>query len=360
RSAGSSFKPFIYSAAFDHGFTPASVVNDAPLVFPDVSRPNGLWTPSNDDDKFDGPIRLREALVRSRNLVSVRLLDAVGIRYVHEYATRFGFTAQQVPQNLSMALGTASVAPLAMARAYATFANGGFLVDPYFIAEIADRDGKVVFRADPARACRDCPRRLLEDSTAPTIVSAAASNSISLVSTANAADSVVATAAGEPRLAPRVIDARNAYLVTSLMRDVIRRGTGSGAGVLKRSDLAGKTGTTNEQRDAWFAGFNTRMATAAWVGFDDFSPLGRGEYGARASLPMWIDFMRVALRDVEEQPFDMPPGITSARVDRASGLLAPAGDPDSIIEYFRSEDVARLAARPDPQDEDQREAYDVF
>ena len=160
RSAGSSFKPFIYSAAFDHGFTPASVVNDAPLVFPDVSRPNGLWTPSNDDGKFDGPIRLREALVHSKNLVSVRLLDAIGVHYAHEYVTRFGFSAQQVPENLSMALGTAAVSPMSMARGYAVIANGGFLVDPYLIAEIDDRDGKVIYRAEPARACRDCPQRL--------------------------------------------------------------------------------------------------------------------------------------------------------------------------------------------------------
>jgi penicillin-binding protein 1A len=157
-----------------------------------------------------------------------------------------------------------------------------------------------------------------------------------------------------------VIDARNAYLVTSLMRDVIRRGTGAPALVLKRADIAGKTGTTNEHRDTWFSGFNARLVATAWVGFDDFSTLGRGEYGGKAALPAWIDYMREALRDTPEQPFDMPPGITTARVDRASGLLAPAGDPDSIIEYFRTEDVARLATRPDQQDEEQREAYDVF
>ena len=361
RSAGSSFKPFLYSAAFDHGFTPASVVNDAPLVFPDPSRPNGLWTPSNEDDKFDGPTRLREALVRSRNLVSVRLLDAVGVRYVHEYVTRFGFSPQQVPQNLSMALGTAAVAPLTMARGYAVFANGGFLVDPYLVSEITDRDGKVVYRADPVRACRDCPQRLYEDARMPTPRSTdQPPASVSLIGSAQAATTIASGEPDQARLAPRVLDARNAYLVSSLMRDVIRRGTGAAAMVLKRGDLAGKTGTTNEQRDAWFSGFNTRMAASAWVGFDDFSPLGRGEYGGRAALPMWIDYMRVALRDVPEQPFDMPAGVTTARVDRASGLLAPAGDPDSITEYFKTEDVARLATRPDQQDEEQREAYDVF
>ncbi len=361
RNPGSSFKPFLYSAAFEHGFTPASVINDAPLVFPDPSRPNGLWTPSNEDDKFDGPTRLREALVRSRNLVSVRLLDAVGVRYVHEYVTRFGFSPQQIPENLSMALGTAAAPPLAMARGYAVFANGGFLVEPYFISEIADRDGKVVYRADPVRACRDCPQRLLEETAgaAPAPVAPVAAPSLALIGSAQAA-SMEPAASGQPRLAPRVIDARNAYLVTSLMRDVIRRGTGSAALVLKRGDLAGKTGTTNEHRDTWFSGFNSRMVATAWVGFDDFSTLGRGEYGAKAALPVWIDFMREALRDTAEEPFDMPPGITTARIDRASGLLAPAGDPDSITEFFRTEDVARLATRRDLQEDDQREAYDVF
>ena len=357
RSAGSSFKPFIYSAAFDHGFTPASVVNDAPLVFPDVSRPNGLWTPSNDDGKFDGPIRLREALVKSKNLVSVRLLDAIGVRYAHEYVTRFGFSAQQVPENLSMALGTAAVSPLDMARGYAVLANGGFLVEPYFIAEIDDRDGKLIYRADPLRACRDCPQRLLEENSPSTAASDVPRSGFSPISSANASSTLPAA---EPRLAPRAIDARNAYLVTSLMRDVVRRGTGSGAMVLKRGDLAGKTGTTNEYRDAWFSGFNARVVATAWVGFDDFSSLGSREFGSKSALPIWIGFMRSALDGMEEQPFDMPPGITTARIDRDSGLLAAAGDPDSMIEYFKSEDVDRLAARPDSQEEEQREAYDVF
>ncbi|HET9034151.1 MAG TPA: penicillin-binding protein 1A [Dokdonella sp.] len=358
RSAGSSFKPFIYSAALDHGFTPASVINDAPLVFPDPSRPNGLWTPSNDDGKFDGPIRLREALVRSKNLVSVRLLDAIGVHYAHEYVTRFGFTPQQVPENLSMALGTAAVSPLAMARGYSVIANGGFLIDPYFISEIDDRDGNTIYRANPARACRDCPQRQLQeaqDSTASADESAAGFTPVAVAQAASTpADS------SQPRLAPRVMDASTVYLITSMMRDVVRRGTGSGAMVLKRHDLAGKTGTTNDYRDAWFSGFNAKIVATAWVGFDDFSSLGSREFGSRSALPIWIGFMRAALDGMEEQPFDMPPGITTARIDRDSGLLAPAGDPDSMIEYFKKEDVKQLAARPNQQNEEQREAYDVF
>jgi penicillin-binding protein 1A len=359
RSAGSSFKPFIYSAAFDHGFTPASVVNDAPLVFPDPSRPNGLWTPSNDDGKFDGPIRLREALVRSKNLVSVRLLDAIGVHYAHEYVGRFGFTSEQVPENLSMALGTAAVSPLAMARGYSVIANGGFLVDPYFITEIDDRDGKTLYRANPMRACRTCPERLLEDASTQGAPVNTSAPDFSAVTSANAASEVPPNPE-QLRLAPRVIDARNAFLVTSLMRDVVRRGTGSGAMVLKRNDLAGKTGTTNDYRDAWFSGFNAKVVATAWVGFDDFSSLGSREFGSKSALPIWIGFMRAALKDMDEQPFDMPPGITTARIDRDSGLLAPAGDPDSMVEFFKTEDVNQLATRPDQQSEEQREAYDVF
>ncbi|HVT32115.1 MAG TPA: penicillin-binding protein 1A [Rhodanobacteraceae bacterium] len=355
RSPGSGFKPFLYSAAFEHGFTPASVVNDAPLVFPDPSKPNGLWTPKNDDDTFQGPIRLREALVKSVNLVSVRVLDAIGLHYAREYITRFGFAPDQIPENLSMALGTASVSPLSMARGYAVFANGGFLVDPYFVREIDDRDGNVVYQANPAIACADCS----DNGGAGAPPATAAATSLNPIGTAKAA---ATPAPGQPHLAPRVIDARNAYLVTSLMRDVIRRGTGSAAMVLKRNDLAGKTGSTNDHRDAWFTGFDAKLVASCWVGFDDFGSLGRGEFGAKAALPIWIDFMRVALKDVPEQPFDMPPGISKVRIDPASGALAAAGDPGAILEVLKTEDVARLEAQP-PQEQqqgEQREAYDVF
>jgi penicillin-binding protein 1A len=354
RSPGSGFKPFLYSAAFEHGFTPASVVNDAPLVFPDPSKPNGLWTPKNDDDTFQGPIRLREALVKSVNLVSVRVLDAIGLHYAREYITRFGFLPDQIPENLSMALGTASVSPLSMARGYAVFANGGFLVDPYFVREIDDRDGNVVYQANPAIACSDCAG----SGVASAPPASAAATSLNPIGTAKAAATPVP---GQPHLAPRVIDARNAYLVTSLMRDVIRRGTGSAAMVLKRNDLAGKTGSTNDHRDAWFTGFNARLVASCWVGFDDFGSLGRGEFGAKAALPIWIDFMRLALKDVPEQPFDMPPGISKVRIDPSTGALAAAGDPGAILEVLKTEDVARLEAQP-PQERqgEQREAYDVF
>ncbi|HEX7112144.1 MAG TPA: penicillin-binding protein 1A [Mizugakiibacter sp.] len=369
RQPGSSFKPFLYSAAFEHGFTPASIVNDAPVVFPDPSRPGGVWTPSNDDDEFAGPMRLREALAQSKNLVSVRLLDAIGIRYAREYITRFGFPLDALPNNLSMALGTASVSPLAMARGYAVFANGGFLVDPYFVSEIDDRDGKVVYAANPARACRTCPERVLADAagkaapTAPTPAPHASAAALAPIGAAQAAPApALPAAAAGSRLAPRVIDVRNDYLVTSLMQSVIDHGTGAAAKVLGRKDLAGKTGTTNDHRDAWFSGFDTHLVATVWVGLDDFGSLGRGEFGAKAALPIWIDFMRTALAGVPESALPMPPGITTALINRDSGLLAAPGDPDAMPEIFRVEDLDRLRARGQEQNtqQEQQHPYDIF
>ncbi|MDR2012914.1 MAG: penicillin-binding protein 1A [Rhodanobacter sp.] len=364
RAPGSSFKPFLYSAAFDHGFTPASVLNDAPVQFPDPSRPDGVWTPKNDDDTFQGPIRLREALTKSVNLVSVRLLDAIGVRYAREYITRFGLTLEQIPESLSMALGTANVAPLTMARGYAVFANGGYLVDPYLIREIDDRDGNIIYQANPALACAACPQRRNEPNPPPTPAAENTANTSDPADTANAntpppPSSPPPPTPGQPHLAPRMIDVRNAYLVTSLMRDVIRRGTGAAAMTLKRNDLAGKTGSTNDHRDAWFTGFNAKLVVSCWVGFDDFGSLGRGEFGAKAALPIWIDFMRAALKGMPEQPFDMPPGVTRVRIDPASGLLAAADAPDAILEVMKTEDATRLAQAPNTDDK-QRDAYDVF
>ncbi|MBL8298033.1 MAG: penicillin-binding protein 1A [Rhodanobacteraceae bacterium] len=381
RQPGSSFKPFLYAAAFEHGFTPSSILNDAPLVFPDPSRPDGVWAPSNDDDKFEGPMRLREALIKSVNLISVRLLDAIGVRYAREFITRFGLPLEAMPENLSMSLGTASVAPLMMARGYSVFANGGMLVDPYFVANIRDRDGKEVYLAQAPRACRTCPERLLDDArlareALPTVAPAGSpqmlpaalpgsSPRFNPIRSANAAAVPVPAPAepGKPRLAPRTLDVRTAHLVTSLMRDVVRRGTGRAAMDLKRNDLAGKTGTTNEHRDAWFSGYNDHIVTSVWVGFDDFSSLGRGEFGAKAALPIWIDYMRVALDGKAETPFVPPPGISTARIDPATGYLASSDDSSAILEIFKSEDIERLSAPPpeaELDDGQQGEAYDIF
>lgn len=378
RQPGSGFKPFLYAAAFEHGFTPSSILNDAPLVFPDPSQPDGMWAPSNDDDKFEGPMRLREALVKSVNLISVRLLDAIGVRYAREFITRFGLPLESMPENLSMSLGTASVAPLMMARGYSVFANGGMLVDPYFVASIRDRDGKEIYVAQAPRACRNCPERLLDDARLAREAVPATMSNAALVETtpgasprfnpirsANAATVPAAVVAepGKPRLAPRTLDVRTAHLMTSLMRDVVRRGTGRAAMDLKRNDLAGKTGTTNEHRDAWFSGFNDQIVTSVWVGFDDFSSLGRGEFGAKAALPIWINYMRVALDGRAETPFVPPPGISTARIDPSTGYLASSDDSSSMLEIFKSEDIERLSAPPPDAalDEGQQgEAYDIF
>ena len=381
RQPGSSFKPFLYAAALDRGFTPATVINDAPIALPDVSRPDGIWAPKNDNNRFSGPTRMREALIKSINLVSVRLLDAVGVNYAREYTGRFGLSPEQVPANLSMALGTAAVSPLAMARGQAVFANGGYLVEPYLITQIDDRDMQPVYRANPRRACRQCPQRHEQDLAQGRAGTPALTNQEALAAITEAygaqpenheppplegvalAHDAAHDEVAQVLLAPRTIDARTAWLVTSMMRDVVQRGTGSAARVLERGDLAGKTGSTNEHRDAWFAGFSPTLATVAWVGFDDFSSLGRGEFGAKAALPMWIDLMRTGLDGTPEQSFDMPPGLTTARIDPDTGFLVSSADAGGLVEYFKIEDMAAMRARTrQDQDEEreQRQAYDVF
>jgi penicillin-binding protein 1A len=398
RQPGSSFKPFIYSAAFEHGFTPATIINDAPVVLPDPSKPNGEWTPSNDDGKFDGPIRLRTALIESKNLVSVRLLDTIGLDFARQYTLRFGFNPDAVPDNLSMALGTASVSPLSMARGYAVFANGGFLIDPYFIKQIDNREGKAIYTANPLRACRKCEARLLQDADPDSLppppssaevagassagasgllplqpiasassTAAAASAPVSAASSAVASSASVPASASSsiatdtPRLAPRVINIRNDFLTTSLMKGVILHGTGMAARALHRPDLAGKTGTTNKHRDAWFSGFNDKLVTTVWVGFDNYASLGY-EFGASAALPIWMDYMGPALKGTPEASLPRPPGITTLLINRKTGLPTSANDPDAMQEFFKVEDVPHLQelARKQKQNKDQKKAYDIF
>jgi len=375
RQPGSSFKPFIYSAAFERGYTPASIINDSPIALPDPSQPNGLWTPSNDDNKFSGPIRLREALIESKNLVSVRLLDSIGVRYTRDYVTRFGFPPDALPNNLSMALGTASVSPLSMARGFAVFANGGYLVTPYFIDEIDDRDGKPVYVANPARACADCSERLLQNSPPAPPPANMLTNGVSPSSPNAPAPAASVAMAGEtalpadvhngkapPVLAPHVIDIRNDYLVTSLMKDVIQSpmGTGYAAKSLNRGDLAGKTGSTNDHRDAWFVGFNGDLSTAVWVGFDDFTSLGKGEFGAKAALPIWIDYVGDVLKGAPEKSLPMPPGITTMLINRESGWPTSQGDPSAMQEIFKVEDIDRIHNQAQQQSQDQEQTNDIF
>jgi penicillin-binding protein 1A len=361
RQPGSSFKPFVYAAAFERGFTPASIVLDAPVVYDD--RGSGQrWSPKNDNQVFSGPMRLREAMVSSRNLVSVRILDAIGVPFARRYIQNFGFAPETLPDGPSLALGTSSAPPLAMARGYATFANGGFLIEPWFIARIEDRDGQLLFEATPARACARCPERLAQQQ-----IASGGDDGFNL---GNSAESVPASLSSEttldadaadPTLAPRAIDERTAYLIHSLLLDVVKRGTGRRALALGRSDIGGKTGTTNDSRDAWFSGFGGPLVVSAWVGMDDFSTLGSREFGNTAALPIWIDFMRGALEGVPEHRMEMPEGIATALIDRDSGRLAAPGGNGALAELFKVEDLRRLELRGEAPGEDaDKEAFDIF
>ncbi|AOI77468.1 MULTISPECIES: penicillin-binding protein 1A [Burkholderia] len=266
RQPGSSFKPFIYSASLDKGLGPATVINDGPLYFSAAETGGQPWEPKNYGGGFEGPMSMRTALQRSRNLVSIRILNHIGTKYAQQYITRFGFDAERHPAYLPMALGAGQVTPLQMAGAYSVFANGGYRINPYLIAEVTDPNGAIVARAQP------------------------------LVAEQNA---------------PRAIDARNAYVMNSLLQSVAQRGTGARTNVLKRTDLAGKTGTTNDSHDAWFAGYQHTLAAIAWIGYDNPRSLGDRETGGGLSLPVWIDYMGAALKGVPEFKPTAPDGVES-------------------------------------------------
>jgi penicillin-binding protein 1A len=313
RQPGSGFKPIIYTAAMENGYTPASVVVDAPLVIRDRSQEGGTWRPKNSGGKFYGPTRLRVALANSRNLVSVRLLKEVGLDKVIEVATRFGFTTNELPRSLSLALGSGVASPLRMAQAYAVFANGGFRVDPYFISRIDAPDGNTIFQAQPKTACAACSREA--EGTQQ-----------------------------QQQTAPRIISPQVHYMMNSMLQDVIRHGTAKKALQLNRHDIAGKTGTTNESRDVWFNGYSPALVTVCWMGFDSFKSLGRRQTGGDLALPMWIDFMKTALKDVPEQSFPQPVGLTATRIDPGSGLLAKPGSSSAVMEVFPSDKVPKKRA----------------
>ena len=290
RQPGSSFKPFIYSAALEKGFTASTMINDAPLTFTAAQTGSEPWEPKNYDGKFEGPMRLRTALAKSKNLVSVRILQAITPQYAQDYISRFGFDPKLHPPYLTMALGAGNVTPMQMLGAYSVFANGGYKIAPYFIDRVEDDKGKVMLANQPV-------------------------------------------VAGES--AERVIDSRNAFIMSSLMRDVVRMGTATRAMRLKRNDLAGKTGTTNEFVDAWFGGFQPTLVAIAWMGFDQPKTLGRNETGGSAALPIWIDYMATALKNVPEEGFNPPPGVIVMPVNAETGLRA--GEGSGISEYFYQE-----------------------
>lgn len=294
RQPGSSFKPFVYSAALEKGFTLATVINDAPIVIENTSD-NSLWRPQNDTHQFYGPTRLRTAIIQSRNLVSIRLLAQMGMSYTVNYLKRFGFVPSQLPPGLSLALGTATVTPLQMAQAYAVFANGGLKIVPYAIDTIRNSKNEIIYQAKPLVACSgDCT-----ESDSP---------------------------------APRVLTAENAYLITSALHDVIERGTAKRAKNLGRADLSGKTGTTQNQVDAWFAGYNPDIVAISWMGYDQ--PQSLHEYGAVAALPIWMQFIETALKDKPENVPLQPPGILSVRIDPATGFPVSPQNKKGIYEYF--------------------------
>ncbi len=316
RQPGSSFKPFVYSAALDAGYTAATIVNDAPL---EVFEPGmkEVWRPKNSNNTFLGPIRVREGLYRSRNIVSIRILQDIGMQYAHDYISKFGFDPKDLPRNLSLVLGTATLTPLEVTTGWTTFANGGYKIEPFLIERIENRDGETIFLANPARTPADL-------STADT----------------TSAEQLLAGSEPEPQLeAERIIDERTAYVMTSMLQDVIKRGTARRALSLKRSDLAGKTGTTNESKDSWFAGYNADFVTTVWAGFDQPESLGRNEYGGTIALPIWIDYMAYALKDKPNHTQKEPAGMITLRIDPVSGRIARPGTADAYWEIFKSEDT---------------------
>lgn len=313
RQPGSSFKPLIYSAALAHGFSPATLVNDAPVVFEDVSLED-VWRPENYSGKVFGPTRLRQALTKSRNLVSIRVLRRVGIANAIDHIERFGLPAEELPRNLSLALGSASITPMQLARAYAVFANGGYRVDPHFIDRVSGRDGEIEYRRWPYRAV--------------------------------AAEAVEPVEPGPEgprrpayRAAERVISPQNAWLMRSMLRSVVEQGTARAVNQLGRADLVGKTGTTNEQKDAWFSGFNEALVASAWVGFDELQTLGRYETGGRAALPIWMNFMDAALKGVPETERSRPDGLVTVRIDPRSGERVSGDADDGLFETFREDNL---------------------
>ncbi|MCR9192900.1 MAG: penicillin-binding protein 1A [Gammaproteobacteria bacterium] len=318
RQPGSSFKPFIYAAALDKGYTLATVINDAPIVIRNPSQPE--WRPHNDNLKFGGPTRLKQALAKSRNLVSIRILDDIGIDYAIDYATRFGFRKENLPHALSLALGTLTVTPMDLTAAFAIFANGGYKVEPYLIDHITNTKGYVLLQAKPT----EVPEAYQDT--------------------------------GTDLVAPRVIPPENAFLINSALQSAIQNGTGRAAKVLNRQDIAGKTGTTNDQLDAWFAGYNRDLVVTTWVGFDN--PLPLHEYASRLALPLWIDFMRIALKDKPEHNLAEPPGVVSLGINPDNGLRARPNQVNTITEYFRETELPPLDEESVPESDNPKNSND--
>jgi len=330
RQPGSGFKPFMYAAALAGNFTPASVILDAPIIMDDPALEE-VWRPKNSGGGFGGPTRLRDALVNSRNLVSIRLLKEMGIKPVVDYVRNFGFTPERdhIPNNLTLALGSLQSTPLDVATGFAVFANGGYKVEPYYIDRIEGPGGEIVFSADPRSVCAECPQPIYA-------VSDAEAAKQTHVSATHLAPTMVPTSERHATPAERVISPEVCFLMNDIMREVITRGTGRRALALGRRDLRGKTGTTDLSVDTWFNGFNESIVASVWVGKNDNTPLGAIEEGARTAVPIWVDYMAEALRGVPEKTRPIPDGIIELKVNAATGGTKDA-DLDPITEYFRAD-----------------------
>lgn len=335
RQPGSNFKPFLYLAALEHGDTAATIINDAPIVFND-SKLETVWRPDNAGGHFNGPTRLRQALYQSRNLVSIRLLRSLGIDYVLNFVKKLGIDTSTLPDNLSLALGSGTLTPMNVAQGFAAIANGGYRVKPYFVEKVENGDGKVVYQAPAVVNCdneQQCDQVKKE---------------------------IKDTHQDNVRVEPRVADAQSVYIMHSILQDVIRKGTGRRALALHRSDLCGKTGTTNDQRDAWFSGFNEDLTTSVWVGFDQPAPLGRGEYGAVAALPIWMQYMGAALKGTPPATMPQPPGIVTVRIDPKNGKRLAPGDTNGMFEIFRQGNVPPEEASSDSSNQKQGNGKQVL
>tara|TARA_Y100001963_G_scaffold146633_1_gene221862 strand:+ start:202 stop:2781 length:2580 start_codon:yes stop_codon:yes gene_type:complete len=362
RQVGSNIKPFVYSAALENGYTLASIMNDAPIHQWDDNA--GIaWRPKNSPAVYDGPIRIREALAKSKNVVSIRLLRGVGIDNTIQHLQRFGFAASDLPRNETLALGSASLTPLELVTGYATFANGGFLVTPYVIEKVVDDEQNVLYQHNPATVCQDCTPP--EQTTAEPVTEDAEAQLgqlfNELAQDKTASENSISLAQTEPRQAERVISQQNSFLIADALKSSVwgggswQHGTGWNGTAwrlqkLKRRDLSAKTGTTNDSKDTWFSGFTPDLAVTVWVGFDDANrSLGRAQWhanmgqqqsagaesGARTALPAWLDYMQTALESIPEQPVPPPVGLASVRIDLQSGLLSRRTDYTSTFEYFK-------------------------
>lgn len=343
RQPGSNIKPFIYAAAFSKGYTAASLVNDAPFVRVNESI-DEVWRPQNDNLKYNGPTRLRIGLKRSINTISTRLIDAIGADYAEQFLVNLGLPDEHMDPYQSLALGTASFTPLEMASAYAVLANGGYQVEPYYIKEISSSVGDVLYEASPMLVCDECQQMRIE-------------NQIREQKYAPEIRNEPALPMPEDRIAKQVVDPRDAFIIYDIMKDVIHSGTATtqlvrrNSPLLKRNDLAGKTGTANDYKDAWFSGFNREIVASAWVGFSDHRrSLGQYEYGGRAALPIWATFMEQVLEGTPSKEMIQPPGVVSTKIDPETGKLASLGQTNGIFEFFRDDNVPTEVARQEQED----------